>query len=95
MIKDKYLREITKKINKFSRGKNLKFFLFGSSLTKDHFGDLDLGVLGKAEDRHLNKLKEEFDNSTLPYFIDIINFNKVTNKFKNNVFSNKILWIRH
>lgn len=52
MLKEKYLRDISKKIKKIAQGKNLKFFLYGSCLTKDRFGDLDLGVIGeiKAED---------------------------------------------
>jgi hypothetical protein len=64
-------------------------------LIKEHFGDLDLGVIGKVENKELIKLKEEFTNSTLPYFVDIINFNKVSNEFKKNIFNNKILWITH
>jgi predicted nucleotidyltransferase len=93
MIKAKYLKEITKKIEEFIKDKNVKFFIFGSSLTKKHFGDVDLGVIGDVKEKDLIKLKEEFVNSTLPYFVDIINFNKVSEKFKENIFKQKILWI--
>lgn len=94
MVKDKYLQQVKQKVNEFNRDKNLKFFIFGSSLNKDHFGDLDLGVMGNIEDGDIWALKEEFENSTLPYFVDIINFNKVSKEFKNNIFdNNKILWI--
>lgn len=93
MIKDRYLQLIKDKVKEFSRDKNLKFFIFGSSLNKEHFGDVDLGVLGDIEQSELFQLKEEFQESTLPYSVDIINFNKVSEKFKNNIFDNKILWI--
>ncbi|MEK7167125.1 MAG: nucleotidyltransferase domain-containing protein [Patescibacteria group bacterium] len=93
MIKDKYLQMIKNKINKFNQNKNLKFFIFGSSLIKEHFGDLDLGVIGKIKNKDLIELKEEFVNSTLPYFVDIINCNKASDEFKKNIFNNKILWI--
>ncbi|MFH1838255.1 MAG: nucleotidyltransferase domain-containing protein [Candidatus Kuenenbacteria bacterium] len=93
MIKDKYLQIVKNKINKFNQNKNLKFFVFGSSLIKEHFGDLDLGVMGDIENKELNELKEEFTNSTFPYFVDIINFDKVSDEFKENIFNNKILWI--
>ena len=93
MIKEKYLKKIKEKVIRFNQGKNLKFFIFGSSLNKKHFGDLDLGVVGDVDNEDLYKLKEDFENSTLPYFIDIVNFNKVEKKFKENVFNNKILWI--
>lgn len=93
MIKDEYLQKIVKKINQF-KGKNLKFFIFGSSLVKDHFGDIDIGVIGEVKNEDIYKLKEEFTESTFPYFVNIINFNKVSKEFKDNVFNNKILWIR-
>lgn len=93
MIKEKYLKKIKEKVIQFNQGKDLKFFIFGSSLRKKHFGDVDLGVVGDINNKELYKLKEDFENSTLPYFIDIINFKKQEKEFKNNVFDNKILWI--
>jgi len=95
MIKDKYLQLVKNKINKFNQNKDLKFFIFGSSLIKEHFGDLDLGVIGEIKNQELIKLKEKFINSTLPYFVDIVNFNKVSNEFKKNIFNSNILWMTH
>lgn len=95
MIKEKYLNLISEMIIKTSKDQNLKFFIFGSSLKKKHFGDVDLGVVGKIEKQKIRELKEDFENSTLPYFVDIINFNEVSTEFKNNVFNNDILWIKH
>lgn len=66
MIKNKYLQQVTKKVIQLNQSKNLKFFIYGSSLSKKHFGDLDIGVMGEVKDRELAKLKEEFAASTLP-----------------------------
>ncbi len=93
MIKDKYLKQVRQQVNQFNRDKKLKFFIFGSSLEKGHFGDLDLGVIGPIKRQELYQLKEKFEASNLPYFIDIVNFNKVSKDFKENVFNNKILWL--
>ena len=93
MIKDKYLQKVREKISQFNQEEKLKFFIFGSSLIKDHFGDVDIGIMGNVQDEDVYKLKEEFIESTFPYFVNIINFNKVSEKFKNNVFNNKILWL--
>ena len=93
MIKEKYLKKIKEKVIQFNQGKDFKFFIFGSSLHKKHFGDLDLGVVGNISNKELYKLKEDFENSTLPYFVDIINFSKVEEEFENNVFQNKVLWL--
>ena len=95
MVQEKYLKEITKKLNQFSKKRDLKFFVFGSALKRGHSGDLDLGVMGKISDKDLMKLRENFVNSTLPYSVDVINFNKVSKQFKDNIFNNKILWIKH
>lgn len=95
MIKEKYLQQIKDRINQFSQNKNLRFFIFGSSLIKDHFGDVDVGVMGDIGDSDIWQLEDEFENSTLPYFVEIKNFNKVSERFKNNVFNNEILWITH
>ncbi len=93
MLEEKYLNKIKEKIIQFNQGKDLKFFIFGSSLNKKHFGDLDLGVVGDINDKELYKLKEDFTESTLPYAVDVVNFNKVEEEFRKNVFNNKILWI--
>ena len=94
MIKDKYLKKITEQVGEFSKNKDVKFFIFGSSLKKEHFGDVDLGVMGDIKNSETRKLKESFDDSTLPYSIDIVDFNKASDSFKKNVFSNKVLWIK-
>ncbi|HHD92405.1 MAG TPA: hypothetical protein ENL06_02145 [Candidatus Portnoybacteria bacterium] len=95
MIQEKYLRLIKEKINNIQSKKDLKFFIFGSSLKGDHFGDIDIGVMGDIQDKEIRQLKEEFENSNLPYFVDLINFNQVSKEFRDNVFQDKILWIRH
>ena len=86
MIKEEYLEQIKRKVFEFSQDKDLKVFVFGSSLNKEHFNDLDLGIMGTIKDKDIWQLKDDFSNSTLPYFVDIINFNKVPENFKNNVF---------
>ncbi len=94
MIKEKYLQQIKEAINQVAPEKDLKFFIFGSSLRKDHFGDIDIGVLGNIKEKEIRRLKERFEDSTLPYSVDIIDFNQALKEFKDNVFNNKILWIR-
>jgi len=46
MIKEKYLNQIRDTVNTFSRGRDARFFIYGSSLVKERFGDVDIGVEG-------------------------------------------------
>ena len=94
MIKDKYLKDITEIIARELRDTTGEVFLFGSSIQKDIFGDCDLGVMGEVSEENVRRLKEAFAQSTLPFHFDVVNFNKVSPAFKNNVFNNKILWIK-
>lgn len=94
MIKDKYLKQLSERIKKQSKGKYAKFFIFGSSLRKKHFGDIDIGFMGDLKDKDIREVKESFEDSTFPYFVEFINFNKVSKSFKENVFNNKVLWIK-
>ncbi|MDP3899955.1 MAG: nucleotidyltransferase domain-containing protein [bacterium] len=78
-----------------SAPKKATFFIFGSALTKSHFGDIDIGAGGKITDAEINVIKDKFENSNLPYFVDVINFNDVSDSFKRNIMhNNKVLWIK-
>ena len=94
MIKEKYLRQIKSLVSETAKNQKIKVFIFGSSIKEKKFGDIDVGISGKIDDTTINKLKESFEDSTLPYFVDVINFNKASKDFKNNVMDQKILWIK-
>lgn len=95
MVKQDYLQKLTEIVNNQSQGKNWQVFLFGSSITKKRFGDLDIGIMGNVTPREISTLKELFINSALPYEVDVVDFNKASEDFKRNVFNNKIIWIKH
>ncbi|MBI4235432.1 nucleotidyltransferase domain-containing protein [Candidatus Peregrinibacteria bacterium] len=78
----------------FHNDKNVQVFIFGSSTKNDRFGDIDVGVMGKINDKKIRELKELFEESNFPFFVDVINFNTVDEPFRKNVLDNKILWIK-
>ncbi|MBI2415346.1 MAG: nucleotidyltransferase domain-containing protein [Candidatus Kerfeldbacteria bacterium] len=91
----KYLDFITTKIQEhFADKPNTQAFLFGSSIVRDHFGDVDIGIQGDIEKKDIMRLKEEFENSTFPFFVDIIDFDQVDDSFRNNVLQNPVVWIK-
>ncbi len=95
MISQKYLN-IIKKIVQAELGEDgFACFIFGSSLVRKKFGDIDLGIMGKISQKKISRLKEKFELSNLPFAVDAVDFNQAGDKFKNNVFNQKIIWIKH
>ena|SRR3989338_10073113 len=78
----------------FAKNDDIKIFIFGSSAKEKHFGDIDVGIMGSVTDNDIRNLKEYFKESNFPFFVDIINFNKVEEPFRKNVLTNQILWIK-
>lgn len=93
MIPKKYFEKI-RKVVEIDANPDHQWFIFGSSLRKKHFGDVDLGVIGKIDHETLSEIREAFENSTLPYKVDIVPFSKVQKRFRDNVFNSPIKWIR-
>ena len=73
-----------------------QIFLFGSSIGRDRFGDIDIGIMGKdVEDRSISHLQEQFEESFFPYIVDIVNFNSVREPFRSHVLKQPLVWIQH
>jgi hypothetical protein len=95
MIKKKYLIQLKNILKQHITGKNVKMFIYGSSIQRDEFRDIDIGIEGDFDEQKISLLKEQLQKSCLPYFVDVINFNKVSSNFKKAVFESKVLWIKN
>ena len=94
MIKDKYIKQIKTLVEQALEKKKVKVFLFGSAARKARFHDCDLGIIGKVTKQDVLRLKERFQESNLPYKVDVVDFNQVGAVFKENVLRQPILWIK-
>ncbi len=93
--KKRYFNWVKREVDSFFKDrKNVQAFLFGSGLEQEVFGDIDIGLLGNVLEKDISQLKEKFSESTFPYFVDLVDFNKVKKGFKENVLNNKVLWIK-
>ncbi len=92
MIPKKYIEQIKSIIsNHLTNG---KIFIYGSSVSENNFNDIDVGIMESSiDERTVYVIKNELEESNLPYKFDIINFDKVDNKFKNKVLKDKIIWL--
>jgi predicted nucleotidyltransferase len=95
MISPKYLQRLEEMVSKHLQTHSAKAFVFGSSIDpkRQKFYDVDLGIIGDIDESTLYQLGEELEESTFPYKVDIIDFNKVEKKFKDFVFSDHVQWL--
>ena len=87
-----YLKNLLKK--KLPYGS--KFFLFGSrAIGSEGFAsDIDIGILPKEplNDSIISEIQEIIEDSFVPYNVDLVDFSKVSESFKQQALSKIILW---
>ena len=73
-----------------------KIYLFGSRSRKDHWpeSDIDIAVDNnkKIESYTLSLIKEEIEESTIPYTVDIVDIHTISEDLKNKILKDGILW---
>lgn len=73
-----------------------KIYLFGSRAKKtNHPGsDIDIAVdAGFVLDRHLiGDIKEEIENSTIPFFVDVVDLQAVSEQMRDQILKDGVLW---
>ena len=77
--------------------KKYRVFMFGSRVKGKNrkFSDFDIGILGEQEVKLqvLNRIEEELEESDIPYKVDIVDFKKVSEKFRRVALANTKKWI--
>ncbi len=91
-LKENELEIIQKILSPYHKLYNI--YVFGSRIKGNHrkFSDLDLCFISEKEMPllHLGNLTEEFEESNLPFKVDIIDYNRVTDEFKKIIDKNKV-----
>lgn len=94
---EKYLEIVKGILLKNLKNHSCRAFLFGSQVTSNlkKESDIDIGIENIPKDdfyRIRTKVLLAVEESVVPYHLDIINFDIVDKKFKENVLKNIILW---
>ena len=82
-LEEKYINFIKSTVTKFL--KNFDLYLFGSRVkgTARKYSDIDIAILSDELDENKRlKILFEFENSTLPYQVDIVDLKTVSDDFK-------------
>ncbi len=83
-LEQKYLNFIKTTINSYLN--NSEIYIFGSRARGDakKYSDIDIAIKSKDLTPQITeKLKYIFENSTLPYEVDIVDLNNISENFKN------------
>lgn len=83
-LEQKYIEFIKETVSSMLH--NYKLYIFGSRVKNraKKYSDIDLAIdFQELTPQTKSKLEATFDNSTLPYEIDIIDLNSIDDKFKN------------
>lgn len=87
MLNETTIFEIKKIIFKFLDPRKDKVFIFGSRATGNgrKFSDIDIGVKSekKIESGLMSDIEEAFEESNIPYTIDIVDFSTISKTFEN------------
>lgn len=95
-LDDKTKKILKMVIFKYLNSNEVKVFVFGSRATNTNvkFSDIDLGLISakKIGYNTVLKIEEELENSNIPYRVDVVDFSKVSDKFK-EVASKKVVYL--
>ena len=87
-LDDKYITFIKDTLAKYVPLENAKFYVFGSRAKNIYkpYSDVDIAIdYGGFSDILKSKIEFEFENSTFPYMVDIVDLNSASEEFKNEI----------
>jgi len=86
MLNNNQIQLIKNIVNPILPNSSYKVFIFGSRATGKNrqFSDVDLGILGSCEldSDKISQITDEFEDSDLPFRVNVVDFAKVSDKFK-------------
>ena len=96
MLDNITISEIKKIIFQFLNPQKDKVFVFGSRATggSRKFSDVDIGVKSNKQIdlSLLSDIEEAFEESDIPYTVDVVDFSQVSDRFK-EVSKQKIIYL--
>jgi len=95
MVEEKYKKNIISIIRKHIP--ECKIYLFGSRAKKRSHEGSDIDIAIEAKDkigrRIIYKIKNEIEETNIPFFVDIIDLKSADKEFKESIYKDLILWM--
>ncbi len=94
MVDEKYVIRIREILEKHLTD-NEKVFIFGSSVENEKFGDVDLAIVSQriVGEKVMRYIREDLEESTLPYKFDLVDINQANDPFRTRVLNGPKIWI--
>jgi len=96
MKKDNYFNQIRDVIARHLKGYRFELYLYGSQCTQEssRTSDIDVGLLAMTPlpTGLLSKIREELEESRIPYPVDLIDLSRSTPGFLKHVKEQGVLW---
>ncbi len=93
---NRYILDLKDLVVLFLKNEDVSIVLFGSRARKDSsiFSDVDIGIIprGKLDESKLSILREEIEDSNIPYKVEIVNFSQVSPDFREEALKDAIIW---
>ena len=93
-LEERHLNFIKETLKKYIPNPEAKFYIFGSRVRGKYreYSDVDIAIdCPNLEIGIKTKLKTEFENSTFPYEVDIVDLNSIKDNFKNLIQDDLVL----
>lgn len=92
-----YLPDLKKLVLSHMSGYKARVYLFGSYARGEArpSSDVDIAILpleSSFTSQVIVDLKDKLEESTIPYFVDVVDLSKVDPNFKKQILSEAILW---
>ncbi len=89
-LEERHLKIIKDILNRYS----FAFYAFGSRVKGDHknLSDLDLYFTENIPSSLLSAIKEDFEESDLPFKVDIIDYNSMDEEFRKRIRPDSIIF---
>ena len=91
-------KRIKDTIYKYVSPSEYQVFLFGSRATGNNakWSDFDVGIMGREALPYskLERIEGELEESNIPFMVDIVDFARVSDKFKRIALGKIIPWTR-
>ena len=93
-LEERHLNFIKETLKKYIPAPEAKFYIFGSRAKGKYreYSDVDIAIDSLDLTASLkSKLELEFENSTFPYKVDIVDLNNIKDSFKNLIQDDLVL----